>query len=51
MLDNNISLKPNNVTVVVSQADPLSWMLWKDPMSPKDEWDPSAIFNFGNLHD
>ncbi len=22
---------------------------WKDTMSPKDEWDPSAISNYGDL--
>ncbi len=26
----------SNVSVVVSQADPLSWILWKDCMSPSD---------------
>ncbi len=36
-------IKPNYVSVVVSQADHLSWKLQKDPMSLKDNWDPSAI--------
>ncbi len=35
--------------MVVSQADSLRWILWKDPISPKDEWDPSAISNNGDL--
>ncbi len=37
--------------MVVSQADPLSWILQKDPMNPKDQWDPSAIPNNGDLPD
>ncbi len=32
--------------MVVSQEDPLSWILLKDAMSPKDELDPSAISNY-----
>ncbi len=35
--------------MVVSQADPLSWILRTDSMSPKDEWDPSAISNYWDL--
>ncbi len=46
-LSYSIILKPNQVSVVVSQVDPLSWILWRDPMSLKDEWDPSAISNYG----
>ncbi len=37
--------------MVVSQADTLSWILQKDPMSPKDKWDPYAISNYGDLFD
>ncbi len=35
--------------MVVNQADPLSWILQKDPMSRKDECDPSAISNYEDL--
>ncbi len=37
--------------MVIGQADPLSWILQKDPMSPKDEWEPFAISNYGDLSD
>ncbi len=37
--------------MVVSQADPLSWILRKDPISQKDEWDPSSISNYRDLPD
>ncbi len=40
-----IKTKPG--IVVVSQADPHSWILQKYPTSPKESWDPSTIFNFG----
>ncbi len=39
------------ISVIVSQADPLSWILQKDRMNPKDEWDPSAISNCRGLPD
>ncbi len=37
--------------MVVSQADPLSWILQKDPMSPKDKLDPSAISKYVDMPD
>ncbi len=47
----NCILKPNMVSVIVSWADPLSWILQKDPLRPKDEWNPSTIFNYRDLPD
>ncbi len=44
-----IKTKPGSE--VVSQADPHSWILQKDPIRPSDSWDPSAIFNLGDLPD
>ncbi len=38
-------------SVVVSQADPHSWILQKDPIHPTDSWDPSAISNLCDLPD
>ncbi len=37
--------------MVVSQPDPLSWILPRDPMHPRDEWDPSAISNYEDVPD
>ncbi len=45
-----IKTKPGSV--VVSQADPHSWILQKkDPIHLSDSWDPSAISNLGGLPD
>ncbi len=44
-----IKSKPRSV--VVSQVDPHSWILQKDLICPSDAWDPSAIFNLGDLPD
>ncbi len=44
-----IKTKPGSV--VVSQADPNSWILQKDPIHPLDSWDHSAISNLGDLLD
>ncbi len=41
-----IKTKPGSV--VVSQADPYSWILQKDHIRPQDSWDPSAISNLGD---
>ncbi len=37
-------------SVVVSQADPHSWILQKDPIRPSDSWDPSAISSLTDNH-
>ncbi len=35
--------------MVVSQADPLRWEVQKDPISLNGKYDPSALFNDGDL--
>ncbi len=45
ILCHGITTKPGSV--VVSQADPHSWILQNDPIHPLDSWDPSEISNLG----
>ncbi len=49
ILCHGITTKPGSV--VVSQADPHSWILQNDPIHPLDSWDPSEISNLGDLPD
>ncbi len=42
-------MKPGSV--IVSQPDPHSWILQKDPIHPLDSWDLSTITNLEDLPD
>ncbi len=44
-------IKPKPCSVVVSQADPNSLIMHKDPIRPSDSRNPSAISNLGDLPD